>query len=136
MTGLSTAALLWAALGAQVQDSTLLAAFSSVRSAAARFRYDLAHASPELVLARARDVRAACVTAQAAADSLAPRLAANATRRDELSLVQRALAGCVRDWESSSRRVHADSLRAWGPHRLQTLNAALRRFEQRGMRDG
>lgn len=125
------ALLLWAG---QAPDSALVASFSAIRSASARFRYDLQQASPQLVITRARDVRSACDGARAAADSLTPHVARQATARAELSALQQALAACQRDWETATRRVNADSLRAWGPHRLNELDRALRRYQERGFR--
>ncbi len=125
---LALALLLWAG---QSPDSALVASFSAIRSASARFRYDLQQASPQLVIARARDVRAACNGARAAADSVTPRVAHDATAQAELSTLQRALAACQRDWDTAARRPNADSLRAWGPHRLTELDRALRRYQQR-----
>lgn len=124
---LALALLLWAG---QSPDSALVASFSAIRSASTRFRYDLQQASPQLVIARARDVRAACTGARAAADSLTPRVARDATARAELTALQRALATCQRDWDSATRS-NADSLRAWGPHRLNELDRALRRYQER-----
>jgi hypothetical protein len=119
------ALLLWAG---QSPDSALLASFSAVRSAAARFRQDLAQASPQLVLARAQQVRAACIGTRTAADSLAPRLTRDA--QAELTALQRALSTCQREWETHGPHVNADSLRAWGPYRLSELDRALQRYQR------
>jgi hypothetical protein len=124
--------LLWSALAAQVPDSALMATFSAIRSASARFRHDLRQASPQLVMTRARDVRAACNGSRAAADSLAPRVARHPAARAELGALQRALAACEREWDTTAPRANPDSLRAWGPHRLNELDRALRRYQQRG----
>jgi hypothetical protein len=114
----------------QSPDSTLLASFSGVRSAAARFRQDLSKASPQLVLARAQQVRAACINTRTAADSLAPRLTSNSTAQAELTALQRALSTCQREWETHGPKVNADSLRAWGPYRLSELDRALGRYQR------
>jgi hypothetical protein len=114
----------------QGPDSTLLATFTPLRSAAARFRHDLPNASAQLVLSRAQRVRTACADSRAAADSVALRLARNAAAQSELAALQRALIGCLRDWEITGPRANADSLRAWGPHRLSELDRALRRYQR------
>jgi len=117
----------WAAPAAQSPDSSLTATFSALRSASARFRHDLTQASPQLVLARAAAVRAAC---SALADSLAPRLPRDSVARSELAALQRALGTCRRDWDSKGPRANADSLRAWGPYRLSQLDRALLRYQR------
>ncbi len=124
---LALALLLWAG---QSPDSALVASFSTVRGAAARFRQDLSQASPQLVLARAQQVRAACVGTRTAADSLAPRLTRNSPAQTELAALQRALSTCQREWETKGPRVNADSLRAWGPYRLSELDRALSRYQR------
>ena len=114
----------------QGPDSTLLATFSTLRGAAARFRHDLPNASAQLVLARAQRVHTACADSRAAADSVAPLLARNATAQSELAALQRALVSCQRDWQTTGPRANADSLRAWGPYRLSELDRALRRYQR------
>jgi hypothetical protein len=121
------ALLLWTL---QTPDSALVASFSAVRSASARFRQDLSQASQQLVLARAQQVRAACIGTRTAADSLAPRLTGNTTAQTELVALQRALDTCQREWETHGPRVNADSLRAWGPYRLSELDRALQRYQR------
>jgi len=130
---LALALLLWAG---QSPDSALLASFSAVRSASARFRQDLSQASPQLVLARAQQVRAACTGTRTAADSLATRLTRNTTTQTELAALQRALSTCQREWETHGPRVNADSLRAWGPYRLTELDRALSRYQRGRMPPG
>lgn len=114
----------------QSPDSALVASFSAVRSAGARFRQDLSQASPQLVLTRARQVRDACVHTRAAADSLAPRLTRDSAAQAELSALQRALRTCQREWDTNAPRVNADTLRAWGPYRLSELDRALLRYQR------
>jgi hypothetical protein len=126
----ATVALLWAGLAAQSPDSVLLATFTTLRSASAQFRQDLAQASPQLVIARANQVRAACSGSRLAADSLALLWARHAAAQSELAALQRALGACQRDWDTKSPRASADSLRAWGPFRLTELDRALRRFQR------
>ena len=96
---------------------------------------DLAQASPELLLARARELRARCAGADGAAgrlDSLARRHAAPAPSRPlaefrrELHNLRAELARCREEWGA---REQLDSLRAWGPHRLARLDDAVRRYE-------
>ena len=122
------ALLLWTS--SQMPDSSLVASFSTLRSAASRFRHDLPNASAQLVLARARRVRTACADSRAAADSVALRLARNTAAQSELAALQRALIGCQRDWQTTGPRANADSLRAWGPYRLSELDRALRRYQR------
>lgn len=126
----ATATLLWAALAAQAPDSTLIATFSALRGASARFRQDLMRASPQLVIARADQVRAACAGSRGAADSLVLQLPGNAAARAELAALQRALSACQREWDTTGPRANADSLRAWGPYRLSELDRALRRYQR------
>jgi len=85
-------------------------------------------ASPQLVIARADQVRVACAGSHAAADSLAPRLRSNAARAD-LAVLQRALSACQLEWDTTGPRANADSLRAWGPYRLSELDRAMRRYQ-------
>ena len=120
--------LLW--IAPQSADSALVASFSAVRSAGARFRQDLSQASPQLVLARAQQVRDACTHSRGAADSLALRLTRDSTARAELGALQRALGTCQREWDTHSPRANADSLRAWGPYRLSELDRALQRYQR------
>lgn len=132
---LSSVPLLWAALAgtlgaAQSPDSALVASFSAVRSAAARFRQDLPRASQQLVLSRAHHVRAACANSRTAADALAATRAPTGAGHVGLAALQRALDACQRDWDTTGARVRADSLRAWGPFRLSELERALRRYQR------
>ena len=120
------ALLLWV----QGPDSSLVATFTTLRSAAARFRQDLPHASAQLVLARAQQVHTACASARVAADSVAPQVARDAAARTELAALQRALVACQRDWATAGPRANADSLRAWGPYRLSELDRALRQYQR------
>lgn len=131
----ATITLLWAALActfsaAQSPDSSLAATFSVLRGASARFRQDIAGASPQLVIARANQIRAACAGSRAAADSLALQLPRNAAAPTELAALQRALGTCQREWDTNGPRANADSLRAWGPYRLSELDRAVRRYQR------
>jgi hypothetical protein len=48
--------------------------------------------------------------------------------RRELGRLDTELARCVREWQTPYAAAVADSLRAWGPHRLSRINAAARRY--------
>jgi len=152
MSGLLVA--LWVAVAppAQVPDSAkparvervIDAASDSIgrlRSAAYGFSLDLQAASPALVLARARRVRDGCAGAAAELESLqrvlsvatlTPRAGAEQARlRTAAANLLRALTLCRQEWEPSPPSVTlADSLRAWGPYRVQQLTLALRRYEE------
>jgi hypothetical protein len=132
----AAASLLWAALAAQSPDSGLTATFTVLRGASARFRQDLMRASPQLVMARADQVRVACAGSGAAADSLAPLLRSNAAAQADLAVLQRALRACQREWDTTGPRANADSLRAWGPYRLSELDRAMRRYQHARARRG
>jgi len=148
MTSLAT--LLWAALVAQAPDTsakqrvidalkTVDDTLTAVRGSTAEFRVDLSGASPDLVRARVGRVHAHCSSARVAIAPLRAALAADlytpnlrskrAVLRDELTLLDRALVRCEREWNSSSA-VPADSLKAWGPFRAAQLEAALRRYDR------
>ena len=120
--------LLWIAFAVQSPDSSLVATFSSLRGASARFRQDLPHASPRLVMSRAQQVHDACASSRTAADALAA--AQGSTPHTELTALLRALTDCQRDWDTSATRANADSLRAWGPYRLTELEQAMRRYQR------
>ena len=144
--------IVWAALAAQSPDSATkhryLAALqavddslSSVRAAGANFRADLAAASPELIVARSTRMRDRCAGARAALARLDTVLAvAYSPRAGEPQRALRAesvvLAGtmrrCERDWNPAPR-VAADSLRAWGPFRVEQLDRAMRRYTARAV---
>lgn len=107
-----------------------------VQGAAAAFRVDLAKASAALVTARATVVQRWCTSAAAEAGRLDSRLQSGRLRlpagsdvqarfRREFAKLRRELAQCRREWDPAAP---ADTLRAWGPHRLDRLEAVLRRF--------
>ena len=117
----------------------------ALRGAAAHFRQDLAKASDALVVARAKRVRASCASAIGVTDSLAAPLARRQftpargaadqrALRTELSTLRRALVQCRGEWDADVRHTPPDSLRAWGPFRLSSLETVLRRYEQRATR--
>lgn len=140
--------IVWAALAAQSPDSVTKHRFLdalravddsllSVRSASATFRSDLAAASPELVLARSSRIRDRCAGARAALARLDTVLAvAYSPRAGQPQRALRAegvtLAGtmmrCEREWDTAPRRSAPDSLRAWGPYRIEQLDVAMRRY--------
>lgn len=143
--------ILWAAIAAQSPDRATTARYASalqtvadsltgVRGAVASFRADLAAASPALVLARAARVRARCAGARAAVAQLRAVVASDYTPhargaqhalRDEATGLTRALERCEREWDASLRGASADSLRAWGPYRIEQLEIVMRRYHTR-----
>jgi hypothetical protein len=137
------------AMGTQAPDSvarirmgdavTALAdSLSALAGAGATFTRDLDRSSRQAVLARAADVRARCVGARIAAGDVDRVYAANATLvagdrgmpeyRRELGRLEAELARCESEWQTSYSAATADSLRAWGPHRLSRIEAAARRY--------
>lgn len=148
---LGTLLALWTALAAQGPDSAARARYAlalknfddslaAVHAAAVAFRVDLATASRELVLARARRLELRCAAGRRAADSLAAllkagtftasqRVAAARARRD-LGAVDAMLAACERDYDIASPRTKPDTLKAWAPYRLSRFEGELRRHEE------
>jgi len=113
---------------------------TAVRGAMAGFRADLATASPALVRARSARVQARCVGARTALDQLQSLLATSLTPhgsasqqtlRTEGAVLARALQRCEREWNAGPSGSPPDSLRAWGPYRIQQLEDALRRYDVR-----
>lgn len=150
---IATLLTVWA-LSAQTPDSVIRAgvmdavtamadSLGGVRGAGAQFNRDLGNASPLLVLTRARAVRARCAGAMVAGallDSLYARHAAVIARdagvagwRRELAKLQAELARCDREWTLAVGD-NADSLRAWGPHRLARLEESARRYSEAAAR--
>src|SRR5438876_640051 len=129
---------LWAVSTAQMPDTTarvrhgaarqaLNDSIAAVQAAAVAFRVALGTASSDLVLARARRLRERCAAARRAARSLALLLADAAlpagerrARRD-LAELERVLQKCERDYDPGAPGVNADTLKAWGPFRLNQL---------------
>jgi hypothetical protein len=111
-----------------------------LRGASAGFRVDLANASPDLVLARAAQVRATCSAAVPPLQSLEALMAGEVysprARREQTQLragtaqLRQVLARCEREWLAPPHpaRRDADSLRAWGPYRSSQLEASLQRY--------
>src|SRR2546430_533241 len=113
---------------------------SRLRSAAYGFRLDLQAVSAALVLERAQRVHDGCTGAVAGLESLlrvltvetlTPRAGAEQARLRLAAMdLRRTLQQCRRDWEPRpASQTLADSLRAWGPYRVQQLDLALRRYE-------
>ena len=117
--------------------ATLRDSLFAVQGSGAAFRRDLAAASPDLVIARARRVQESCTSALAtaaatrralAATTLPPRSGPRATDLQRtLSMLQADLARCQRDFDPGTRYTRVDSLRAWGPSRLILIDASVRR---------
>ena len=117
--------------------ATLRDSLFAVQGSGAAFRRDLTVASPDLVIARARQVQASCAGALAtvaatqhalAATPLPPRtrpLAADLQRL--LPKLQTDLTRCQREFAPGAWYTRVDSLRAWGPARTVQLDASLRR---------
>ena len=137
------------AVGTQAPDSVARArmgdavtalgdSLSALAGASATFTRDLNRSSPQSVLARAAAVRARCAGAQAGAREVDRAYAANAAvvardrgmpaYRRELERLDAELARCAIEWQTPYSTAVADSLRAWGPHRLSRIDAAARRY--------
>ena len=117
--------------------TTLRDSLFAVQGSGAAFRRDLAAASPDLVIARARRVQESCTQALAtiaatqralAATPVSPRtqpLSADLQRL--LPKLQTDLARCQREFAPGAWYARVDSLRAWGPSRTVQLDASVRR---------
>jgi len=124
-------------------ERVILASSDSItrlRQAAAGFRLDLQGISPALVLERAQRVQNGCSGAVAGlepllrvlnVEMLTPRAGAEQARLRLAAMdLRRTLQQCRRDWEPKpASQTLADSLRAWGPYRVQQLDLALRRYD-------
>lgn len=146
-----TAFLLWAALASQSPDSAARAALTraifttrdsvrAVRRSAAAFRRDLGAASPDLVVARSQAVRSACAGAIPPATALDSLLSAQPRERGtpvatrarverRLGDLRATLARCEKEFDPGYWYTRSDSLRAWGPYRLQQIENVLRAYE-------
>ncbi|HEX4600200.1 MAG TPA: hypothetical protein VH116_02305 [Gemmatimonadales bacterium] len=145
--------VLWVALGsvlaAQAPDTApatrydaVLASFldslAAVDGAVAAFEADLGTASPDLVLARARRLELRCGAARTAGRVLAGVLPGDASSaatspaerraRHDLAALERVFEKCERDYDSRSPAARPDTLKAWGPFRLNALHGELRRY--------
>jgi len=113
---------------------------SRLRSAAYGFRLDLQAVSAALVLERAQRVHDGCTGAVAGLESLlrvltvetlTPRAGAEQARLRTAALdLRRTLQQCRSEWDPvPPTAARADTLRAWGPYRVQQLDLAFRRYE-------
>jgi len=117
--------------------ATLRDSLFAVQGAGAAFQHDLAAASPDLVIARARRVQESCARALAAVAAAQRALAAtglpprtqppSAELRRRLPQLQADLVRCQREFAPGAAYARVDSLRAWGPSRLAQLDASVRR---------
>ena len=109
----------------------------AVQGAGVEFRRDLAAASPDLVIARARRVQESCARAIAALRDAQHAIATTtlpARTRPPVADLQRLLpqlqadlARCQREFAPGAWYARVDSLRAWGPSRLSQLDVSVRR---------
>lgn len=150
---------LWGALLApvtpswQTTDSTVLRRYGDavnatadtldmLRGYAQAFRNDLQTASPTIVLARATSVQNACASGASAVRRLQGMLAARTVSSIPLAVRNQArfratseatvatLERCVRNWQPLPRTdARADTLRAWGPYRINEIGQALQKFD-------
>ncbi|PYO85841.1 MAG: hypothetical protein DMD68_02475 [Gemmatimonadetes bacterium] len=113
---------------------------SRLGGAASVFPLDLQAVSQALVLERAARVQVGCTGAAAGLESLlrvlgaetvTPRAAAEQARlRAAARDLRRTLVQCGREWNPRPpTAARADSLRDWGPYRIQQLDVALRRYD-------
>jgi hypothetical protein len=149
---------LWGALVApvapsshQVPDSAVLRRYADavnatgdtldvLRGVAQAFRNDLKTSSPTIVLARATSVQNACTSGVTTVRQLQGMLAARSVTakaarsqakfRTTAEETVAALERCVRNWQPLPRTdARADTLRAWGPYRVNEIEVALRKFD-------
>jgi hypothetical protein len=117
--------------------ATLRDSLFAVQGSGAAFRRDLAAASPDLVIARARRVQETCTGALAAVTVVQRALATttlpprteprSADLQRLLPQLQADLARCHREFAPGVWYTRVDSLRAWGPSRTVRLDASMRR---------
>jgi hypothetical protein len=116
--------------------ATLRDSLFAVQGSGAAFRRDLAVASPDLVIARARRVQESCAGAGVAVAAALRALAAttlpprtqprSADFQRLLPKLQADLARCQREFAPGAWYTRVDSLRAWGPSRTVQLDANVR----------
>ena len=116
--------------------ATLRDSLFAVQGSGAAFRRDLAVASPDLVIARARRVQESCAGAGVAVAAAQRALAAttlpprtqprSADFQRVLPKLQADLARCQREFAPGGSYTRVDSLRAWGPSRTVQLDASVR----------
>jgi len=137
----------------QAVDSTVLRRYGEavnatadtldmLRGFAQAFRNDLQTASPNIILERATSVQNACTSAMSSIRRLQGMLAARtlstipvgvrsqaklrATSAETVATLER----CVHNWQPLPRtEARADTLRAWGPFRVNEITQALQRFD-------
>jgi len=97
-------------------------------AAVARFQTDLPNASPDLVVARSSRVKQHCTGALAAAAAVDSAVPARASLRSALTSLRAELSRCNEEFATGKWTERADSLRAWGPHRLARLTEAMQRY--------
>ena len=113
---------------------------SRLGGAASVFPLDLQAVSQALVLERAARIQDGCAGAAAGLESLlrvlgaetvTPRAVAEQARlRAAARDLRRTLVQCGREWNPRPpTAARADSLRDWGPYRIQQLDVALRRYD-------
>jgi hypothetical protein len=120
---------------------TLRDSVAQVRAELSRFRRDLQMAGAQTVVGRARRLGTACTGLRASLSASSNRLRTPASAtpgvrsasRDLLTQMRRAdqlLAGdCERGLAPEGPGVHADSLKAWGPHRTSQLEKGLNELD-------
>jgi len=122
------------ALGAPL--AALRDSLFAVQGSGVAFQRDLAVASPDLVIARARRVQESCTRALAAVAAAQHALATttvpprteprSADLQRLLPKLQADLKRCQREFAPGAWYARVDSLRAWGPSRTVQLDASLR----------
>ncbi|HEX4632786.1 MAG TPA: hypothetical protein VH163_03075 [Gemmatimonadales bacterium] len=137
----------------QVPDSTVLRRYGDavnatadtldmLRGMAQAFRNDLQTASPTIILARATSVQSACASGVSSIRRLQGMLAARTISTIPLAVRDQAkfrttseetvaaLERCVRSWQPLPRTDdRADTLRSWGPYRVNEIAQALHKFD-------
>lgn len=137
----------------QVPDSAVLRRYGEavnatadtldiLRGLAQAFRNDLQTASPNIILDRATSVQNACAAGVSSVRRLQGMLAARTISSIPLAVRDQnrlrttseetvaALERCVHNWQPLPRTdPHADSLKAWGPYRVNEINQALHKFD-------
>ena len=129
----------WAAFIAQAPDTAALKrqhaairrvndSLTVVEGAAAMFRADLVHASPDLVISRATRLRQHCSGAHHETTRLDSVPALGAQLRRELTALRTELARCDREFNTGAWYQRTDSVKAWAPYRLSRLGDAVHNF--------
>jgi len=120
---------------------TLRDSVAQVRAEMSRFRRDLQLAGAQTVVGRARSLGASCTGLRRALTAAAPTLRAPASASPGLRSVSRDLLAqiqatgrvlqqeCERGLAPEGPGAHADSLKAWGPHRTGKLEQDLNELD-------